>query len=253
MKNMLSVAFCLIMTVACSVKENRQLCPCRLVLDLSEIDTSKVKMVNVLAVSSGNIVFSDSVHAEDFRALYERKVSHEEMRVMLWGVESGDDRLLIPYGCESPSYHMYAFDADTSGEVCRETVGLWKNFCRMTVLFEGRDDIPYRLTFRGNVDGYGIDGLPSDGVFSCVAYPSGDGSSQVVLPRQMDSSLLLDVEDEDSRITKTFAIGEYMSKSGYDWTSENLKDATVILDYHVTGISITFKGWDEEYIYDIIL
>jgi hypothetical protein len=52
---------------------------------------------------------------------------------------------------------------------------------------------------------------------------------------------------------KTFAIGEYLQAGGYDWTAEELEDATVILDYYITGIRITYKGWDKEYSYDITL
>jgi hypothetical protein len=64
---------------------------------------------------------------------------------------------------------------------------------------------------------------------------------------------LLDVEDDGSATLKTFAIGEYLQAGGYDWTAEELEDATVILDYYITGIRITYKGWDKEYSYDIIL
>ena len=66
-------------------------------------------------------------------------------------------------------------------------------------------------------------------------------------------SLLLDVEDEDSSVLKTFAIGEYMDKSGYDWTEADLEDVVIVLDYSVTGLRVVFKGWDKEYTYDIIL
>ena len=68
-----------------------------------------------------------------------------------------------------------------------------------------------------------------------------------------DWTLQLDVEDEDSSVLKTFAIGEYMDKSGYDWTEADLEDVVIVLDYSVTGLRVVFKGWDKEYTYDIIL
>ena len=235
----------------CTVKEDRKDCPCRLIMDFREVDTSLVKKVNVLAVSSDGIVFSDCV--DDFSRDYVRDVPHCDMQVNVWGGEGTDEDLQIPYGCECPDLYMHSFKPDTSGEIWREDVALKKNHCRLTVLLDGRDDMPYCLTFKGNVDGYGTDGLPTSGDFACVAYPAGQGGSQVVIPRQTDPSLLLEIDDIDVSVTKTFAIGEYMDAAGYDWRAAELEDATVLIDYYLTGIKITFKGWDNEYSYDIIL
>ena len=147
---------------------------------------------------------------------------------------------------------MHSFIADTEGELWRETVRLRKNHCRLTVMMDGVEEIPYSLTFKGNVDGYRLDGLPSSGDFSCVAYPSGTSESQALLPRQTDSSLLMEVDDGTS-VTKTFAIGEYISSSGYDWTAADLEDMTIVLDYYITFIKITIREWDREYVYNITL
>ena len=256
MKTMQSGVFFLLvffMAAGCSVKEDRQECPCRLVMDFSEVDTSLVGEVNVVAVFSGSIVFSDRIVKEDFSGEYVREVPRCAMHVNVWGGEGTDDDLHIPYGCECPRLYTHFFEPDTGREEWREKVSLKKNHCRLTVLLEGREDMPYSLTFRGNIDGYGYDGFPSGGDFACVAYPSADGGSQVVVPRQKDSSLLLDVEDMESAVSRTFAIGEYMAAAGYDWTKAELEDAVVVIDYYLTGIRITFKEWDKDYTYDIIL
>ena len=99
---------------------------------------------------------------------------------------------------------------------------------------------------------YDIDGNPSPGDFSCVAYPIDDGRAQVLLPRQLDSSLLLQVDDQAPHL-KTFAIGEYLAAGGYDWTAEELSDVTVVLDYSMNVISVKMAGWDKEDIYNVIL
>jgi len=256
MKRMPSVVFffiLLLMSVLSCVKEDRESCPCRLMLDLSGIDTSVVKVLNIQAFNSDGVVFSDTLSIEDFDCIYVREVPRDDMRLTLWGGCNAHEDLHIPYGMECPPLYMSSFDADARGETVFRKVVLLKNHCNLTVLFEGREQMPYSLTFRGNVDGYDNDGSPSAGEFSCVAYPSQTDASRVILPRQTDDSLLLDVEDMESSVLKTFAIGKYLTASGYDWTEDNLEDATVILDYHVTGITITYKGWDEEYTYDIIL
>ena len=48
---------------------------------------------------------------------------------------------------------------------------------------------------------------------------------------------------------KTFALGNYIQQCGYDWTSEDLQDIVVKIDYACTRISITVGPW--EYSYDV--
>lgn len=242
-----------VLAVSCSVKEDRQACPCRLVLHLDAIDTSLVNTLYVRAVSSEALVFLDTLSTIGLSETYVRDVPHDDIVVTVWGSSRGDADLIIPYGKECPSLYMDAFHADTHGEICHKDVRLYKNHCRLTVLLDGRDDLPYSLTFRGHVNGYGMDGLPSEGSFSCVAYPGQGKGMSAAVPRQLDSSLLLDVQDEGTSIIRTFALGEYLEQSGFDWQEKDLKDATIVVDYSVTGIRITYKGWDKEYHYDIIL
>ena len=250
------IALIVVMSVACSVKENRHDCPCKLVLDLSEIDTSLVKSLNILAVCDGNAVYTDYVSASDFDKEYICDVPHGDLRLNVWCVskERIDNELgvVIPYGCECPVLYMNSFMIDTWGESCREVVHMHKNYCRLTVVVEGVDDPPYSLTFKGNVDGYKLNGFPSEGDFACVAYPGEEGKLQAGLPRQLDDSLVLEVDD-GSTVLKTFALGEYIIKGGYDWTAEELQDLTVTLDYQITYIKIAISSWDNEYFYNVIL
>ena len=256
MRKIVLLVLALVSVAACYVKEDRSDCPARLILDFKDVDTADFKSLNLLVTHAGETVFSDIVSADDFAEDYVRDVPHGSLRVNVWA--SYGDRVdhehgvVIPYGCECPPIYMHSFIADTEGELWRETVRLRKNHCRLTVMMDGVEKIPYSLTFKGNVDGYRLDGLPSSGDFSCVAYPSGTSESQALLPRQTDSSLLMEVDDGTS-VTKTFAIGEYISSSGYDWTAADLEDMTIVLDYYITFIKITIREWDREYVYNITL
>lgn len=253
----ITVVFMLaLLAVACSVKENRMECPCRLILDFRDVDTALCESLNLLAVHDGEVLFIDEILADRFAEEYVRDVPHGRVRVNVWAgdgdrIEQGQG-IVIPYGCECPPVYMHSFIADTDGESWREKVCLRKNHCRLTVMMEGVEVIPYSLTFKGNVNGYRLDGQPSSGDFSCVAYPAGACDSQALLPRQMDSSLMLEVDDGTS-VIKTFAIGEHIEASGYDWTAVDLDDMTIILDYYVTHVKITIREWDREFIYDITL
>lgn len=241
-----------VLAVSCSVKEDRQACPCRLMLDLTGTDTSLVRTLYVRGVALGDVIFMDTLDRERLTDMYVRDVPHGEIRVTVWGASGTADDLIIPYGSECPQLYMSAFTADTMGEAYYREVVLCRNHCRLTILLNGHD-LPYQLTLRGKVNGYGMDGMPSGGEFSCVAYPGKEDGMSAVVPRQVDASLLLDVEDEDTEVVRTFALGEYLAHGGYDWQQKDLDDATVILDYSVTGIKVTYKGWDKEYHYDVIL
>lgn len=253
------LSVCVVLAAAlasCSVKENRNDCPCSLMLDFSEVDSVVVKSVNILAVSDDGIVFYDIINSEAFSETYVRKVPHGNIHVNVWagdrrGLET--DRIVhIPYGLECPPVYMHSFVADTRGESCEETVLLNKNHCCLTVMMPDGSVVPYSLTFKGSVDGYDMVGNPANGEFSCVAYPQINGDSMAVIPRQVDNSLMLEVDDGQIH-QKMFAIGEYLDKSGYDWTAASLADVTLVLDYSLTSVTIQIAGWDKEGVYNVVL
>lgn len=242
--------------LACSVKEDRGECPCRLMLDLSEVDTAVVKSLNLLVLSEDGYVESDKIEVNDFSDTYVMNVPREKLRVNLcsgeyeWADSQGE--IHIPYGCECPKLYMQSMVADAPGETWSAKVRLGKNHCRLTVMMEGSDAVPYSFTFKGNVAGYNVEGRPAIGDFSCVAYPEDEGRSYAMVPRQVDNSLMLEVDD-GTRVVKTFALGEYIAATGYDWTRNDLNDITVVIDYSITYVKVSVSGWDGEYLYNIVL
>ena len=252
----LSCVVLMMLFIACSVKENRDECPCLLMLDFSGLDSAQVKSVNVLAVSADGVVFKECVRCEDFAEIYVREVPHGFIKVNVWSGstrESDSEHLVhIPYGMECPPVHIHSFVADTRGESCRAQVSLNKNYCSLTVMMPDGTKVPYSMTFKGNVDGFDVNGKPSSGAFACVAYPSDSGDSQALLPRQVDTSLLLEVDDGVPHL-KQFAIGEYLAQAGYDWTASSLDDVTIILDYSLTSVTIKVLGWTKDEVYNVVL
>jgi len=254
---MVGIAGILLAVSSCFVKEDRDLYPGRLILDFSSVDTSVVESLYVLIADSKGNLFSGMVTSDEFAQDYIMEVPRGETRINIWNIAdyvmTREGGLTIPYGCECPCLYMDSFVTHVKGDMVRETVEIHKNYCMLTILVEGMESIPYSFTLEGNVSGYGFDGLPAVGDFSCVAYPGGGkGEVCVSLPRQIDDSLLLGLEDDNGNI-KTFAVGEYMRTSGYDWNAPDLEDVTVIIDYYITSVSIKIQGWDEEYVYDIVL
>ena len=246
---------CLVMlVVSCSVKEDRKMCPCRLVLDMAEVDTSVVKYAEIVVTAADGYGFRDTLRVEDFEKGYVAKVPCGDVGVGVYCGASGnvDDQgnLLIAYGDECPQVYMHSSHLVAQGETCVESVAMRKNHCIMTIQVQSEKEFPFRLEARGGVDGYEPGGKPSDGDFMYAMGTDENGSCRLVLPRQKDNSLVLEVHD-DSQTLKSFALGEYVAASGYDWDEDDLKDISVSLDYALTKVVIAVADWEEEYVFDI--
>ena len=48
-------------------------------------------------------------------------------------------------------------------------------------------------------------------------------------------------------------LGEYIVRSGYDWTAEDLDDVNVALDLEMQQVTITVSGWDGVVVMDIVI
>ena len=131
-------------------------------------------------------------------------------------------------------------------------VELWKNYCKLSICVEDAEHFPFGLAVRGSVAGYGVNGFPINGDFF---YEVNEYSSDVwtmSLPRQTDNSIVLEVND-GTDVLKTFALGEYILASGYDWSAANLEDITVGIDYTRTKLTVAVLGWDEVYEFDVVI
>lgn len=235
------------------MKEAREVCPCRLYMDFED-DRGEVAEYICLAVSSVNgFAYSDKVAAEAFADEYMVFVPRGGVRVNAYcGADDfvgKDGAMLIPLGADCPRVYMYSSYVDTGGDIARATVALRKNHCVITVHVE-ESEFPYSLNVRGDVAGYDSAGNPSGGEFSCLLYPDSEGKCIVSVPRQTDRSLVLDVDD-GTNVLKTFALGEYVAASGYDWKSENLEDITVGLDYSLSHLTLKVEGWNRELHFDV--
>ena len=242
--------------VACTVKENRDSCPCRLLLDFSEVDTAVIRSVNVRATSPDGLVFSTQLPYAVLDGEYEiglprgdmnLNVSYGAAEYCMQGTE-----LLIPYGEESPQFYVYAERIDTRREWLRRKVVMRKNHCLMTIRVKDDSDFPFELEVKGNVCGFDEIGDPKSGDFSCRAPGNAEEGFMVVVPRQLDRSLELCVRENEG-LSRTFALGEYMAASGYDWTQDVLDDVTVWLDYCLTHVMITIRTWEGDFSYDVVI
>ena len=279
----------------CSVKEDRDLCPCTLVLEFPGEDAEKLQegvTVCMRGYSDGDgLSLCDTLLAGQLASGGASDgVSYSYV------VPKGDIDLAVAYSADGlagelnssgkwieidegrPCPSIWTCCEKVSARADRVTVPvrLHKNFCRIDIRVRDVDgeEFPFKLRVRGNVNGYGLDGKPARGAFLCDAERSetegsgtesdGDDSGTasestgsghgyaVTVPRQTDDSLILEIVTGDG-VAKSFAIGNYIAASGYDWTSADLKDICLEIDYARTVISFTIDKWTHSEQFEVVI
>lgn len=264
----------------CSVKEDRDLCPCTLVLEFPREDAERLQD-GVTVCMRG---YSDDVFSLCDTLLAGRAASSGGPDTVSgkWSysyvVPKGDIDLAVAYSADGlagklnssgrwieidegrPCPSIWTCCEKVSARADRVTVPvrLHKNFCRIDIQVRDVDgeEFPFKLRVRGNVNGYGLDGKPARGAFLCDAERSETESAghgyAVTVPRQTDDSLTLEIVTGDG-VAKSFAIGNYIAASGYDWTSADLKDICLEIDYARTVISFTIDKWTHSEQFEVVI
>lgn len=264
----------------CSVKEDRDLCPCTLVLEFPREDAERLQD-GVTVCMRG---YSDDVFSLCDTLLAGRAASSggpdtiSDKGSYSYVVPKGDIDLAVAYSADGlagelnssgrwieidegrPCPSIWTCCEKVSARADRVTVPvrLHKNFCRIDIQVRDVDgeEFPFKLRVRGNVNGYGLDGKPARGAFLCDTERSetesaGYGYAVTVL-RQTDDSLTLEIVTGDG-VAKSFAIGNYIAASGYDWTSADLKDICLEIDYARTVISFTIDKWTHSEQFEVVI
>lgn len=279
----------------CSVKEDRDLCPCTLVLEFPGEDAERLQEGVTVCMRgySGGDGFSlcDTLLAgQPASGGASDGVSYSYV------VPKGDIDLAVAYSADGlagelnssgrwieidegrPCPSIWTCCEKVSARVDRVTVPvrLHKNFCRIDIQVRDVDgeEFPFKLRVRGNVNGYGLDGKPARGAFLCDvknAETEGSGTESevpgsgtasestgsrhgyaVTVPRQTDDSLILEIVTGDG-VAKSFAIGNYIASSGYDWASADLKDICLEIDYARTVILFTIDKWTHSEQFEVVI
>ena len=312
---------------SCSIKEDRNGCPCWMTVDLSDVAESRWKSPevqsniehqdvtkspesrsnvakNVLLRLRGNsdedaveyeYQMTEAVRADAGTLEYEvprgsvgvsavafsRRVTGRAGydgrmpdRVGHDGKSAGydGDEIRIPVGEQMDSLYGFFKMYHTRCESVLCDVDLHKEFCTVSFTL-GKDGYtsPYDIEVWGNVAGVSAwDLMPVKGDFRYAPVQK-NGVYQVRVPRQEDNSLelvMLEMPDHvrhDGRssvgagddgervVVDRLPLGEYIARSGYDWTAEDLADVNVVLDLEMLQVMITVSGWDGVVVMDIVI
>ena len=238
---------------SCSIKEDRDGCPCWMTVEMPD-----------RVGQDGSVVLRLRGNSDEDAINYEYQVT-EEVKASVGALEYevprgavgvsavNPVRLTIPVGEQMDSLYGFFKMYHTRCESVLCDVDLHKEFCTVSfTLGEDGYTSPYDIEVWGNVAGVSAwDLMPVQGDFRYAPVQK-NGVYQVRVPRQVDNSLEL-VMLEDSEIVDRLPLGEYIARSGYDWTAEDLADVNVALDLEMQQVMITVSGWDGVVVMDIVI
>lgn len=263
------LAFILFITgslFGCDVREDRGTCPCHITLDLSragEVSGQEALIRDGVVITmkslDGLTSFCDSVPGSDsIRNIVLDGV--QEVTYVLSAISgnclSPNPFLGVKATGERPVAWMWADTFSVSEEDVTVPVVLHKNYATVCL-----DLVPGSLTgnvavsLRDSVAGLlpslePVAGLRIVDLKPVYSGPSGT-SSYVVryefnVLRHSDFPLWLDITDSRGA-TRSFAIGEYIRASGYDWNAEDLDDLALKVDLAFTSLTLSTQRWPRPY------
>ena len=239
--------------MSCSIKEDRDGCPCWMTVEMPD-----------RVGHDGSVVLRLRGNSDEDAVDYAYKVSESikaDVGILEYEVPRGSvgvsvvnsARLVVPVGEQMDSLYGFFKPYHTRCESVRSEVKLHKEFCTVSfTLVDEHYESPYDIEVRGNVSGVSPwDLAPMNGIFK-YAPVAEEGVYQVRVPRQVDASLEM-VLLSNQEIVSRLPLGEYIIRSGYDWTATDLSDVSVALDLEKQQVMVTVSGWDGVVMMDIVI
>lgn len=237
------------LTISCSVKENREPCPCYLEILFPERDVV-TRSVDVGGWNS-KFVFSENIDLSKYPEGYLCAVERQSLVVSACTGRdaAGQDgrKVVIPFGSQSDSLYAFYREVDCTGEDASCEVRFYKQFA--TVNVDIRKSVAemakYSVKVSGNTCGFDLlSFVPVIGPFECTAVPvKNDIAFRFRVPRQTDNSMSVQLYKDGSDAGE-FALGRLIERMGYNWLDDDLKDVYVTIDHVSATLFIRVEGWE---------
>ena len=240
----------LLLLCACSVKEDRGLCPCELRIAGSEpLKTEGGVLVSV--IQDGTVVKQGMLGREDFDGgkcvlTVPRKPS---VITVFTGITemnaSGGRQLDILSGYECDELYSCSAFAELGGDDADCVVTPHKNFARLDLAVIGLPDSAL-MRIEGKVHGYDLVSLdPCEGSFGCGPRDGGAGTHWFLrLPRQIDDSLALELL-VGGAVVRSIPLGSIIASGGYRYDDEDLLDIAVTVDLTKSEAIVHLSDWED--------
>ena len=235
---------------ACTVKEDRDICPCNLTVSFPDPDASGP--VELLGWDS-ETVFRDQVLIEDCRPEWTKSVRKGAFTLSACkGIAESSvpmgHIIRIPTNRQADSLYAYFEKVNATGDWAHADVIFHKQFATVFLDIRQSDETIRECRFQveGNSCGFDLlDFSPIVGPFLFEPVPvSGETVVTFRIPRQADGSLTITIYPQDSPEAR-FPLGEYIRQLGYDWKSEDLQDIYLSIDL-IRGVAdLRIADWEE--------
>ena len=241
----------MVILCSCSVKENRSVCPCELLVRSEEaLKTEGNVLVSV--IQEGEVVRQGMLSREDFenglcRLTVPRKPSTVTVFSGITSMSAVEGRSLdIIRSFQCDEVYSSSVFADLQGDSYDCVILPHKNYARLFLTVIG---IPESAGLRimGPVGGYDLMSMePNAGDFDCRPDDGGaDASFEVRLPRQKDDGLTLHVYYAEGSM-RSVSLGPLIEASGYSFSDEDLLDISLTVDLANSYAMVRVQDWRTE-------
>lgn len=275
-RNVQLLLITLLTTVSCHslVFEDRTDCPSFLFFDIQNAsmfkDYEEIN-ANVYANPKQNLIGSELVSV----AAVQNKDFYFTVRstpaVIGYGLigsrnlASKDSEWTAPFGQNYAPLFRFGFLADVEEESFIVPVEFTKEYTKLSIQFIGYEtfvqaegEFPFDITIRGNTCGIdALTGLPIAGPFEYNPSEQGGGYFEVMLPRQANSNLKLELYGKEGLIdqsghNRTMNLYSILTKeAGITWKEKNLPDISIRIDYQQWRVEVGVTPWgDQEIVYE---
>ena len=241
------LSFGLLLTSACSVREDRSDCPCQLELDLQAFSGFADRVT--VSVWEGTAASQETVRTD---SIYMRALPKGVFDASVWtGADAGridGTRLVLPPDGRPDSLRLFRTRLDCRREVCRERVEPFRQFARIRLEIETEPGtaFPYRLRVESDYCGLDLRDLRPIPGGHTFALPQLGASHYVfdLLRHDPDTGVRIGIWDGATRLS-SLPLAEWLQAVGYNWESPDLAPVRLALDYGRSIVRIHMEGWQE--------
>ena len=242
-------------SASCSLKEDRDGCPCHLIIDLDNAVGNG--NADIFIFQDGEEVLTDNVVPADYPEGYRHEAGRRPASVtVIQGLEESvlnGGRLVIRDGNDADRLFLYNETLQCGSETVRAAADLHKNWTTLEISLaaEAGEDSPagnVRIDISGGICGMDLrNGAPVRGDFQCIARLADSGFAvyAVNLPRQISSEdeILIAVSRNGKELFSC-DISEAISRTGFDWSKPDLDDIRLRLDYISALFDVEIAEWE---------
>lgn len=257
---LLGLVLLLSISAACTIKEERSGCPCYLNLNFDSIAKNPDYTQGLITVMNDQVLDQNRVRLEEYVGCgYEVVVPKGSIGAcMVTGHEDlwwHSDTLYAATNLQWGPVMLANSISDCYSDEKQVLMDFHKEYCRVNIILVGVTDMesyPFDLRMRANCNGVRMrDRKAVEGIYKAFASPQNTAVSSLLLPRQAENELMLDVfkHKDDSTyaegdLVTTVNVGKTLSQTGYDWTKSDLDDIYVTLDVVNFSFTVTVAPWD---------